>query len=138
MPFDFLMLFGGGYNGIWNMVAPEDRESLCQRFGFEWTHILLGALGCLLHRVIRNLINAPATAYQIFFIDKPYGLAETGIPEFLWMRFAMLLEFTILNIPVLIFAYKIFAWSGDYVITSFFLLTSIVVLGIIWVYPRLI
>ena len=50
----------------------------------------------------------------------------------------MLLEFTILNIPVLIFAYKVFAWSGDYVITSFFLLTSIVVLGIIWVYPRLI
>ena len=56
----------------------------------------------------------------------------------MWSRVAMLVEWIIIPVPLILFIVKVMEWSGDYLILVFFLVTGIVKLVILYLYPRLI
>ena len=71
-------------------------------------------------------------------IEKKYELAEPSLIAFIWMRFAMIIEFIILVLPVVLLVVKVMEWSGNYLVLVFFLSTAIVKLLLSYVYPVLI
>ena len=56
----------------------------------------------------------------------------------MWSRVAMLIEWIIIPVPLILFIVKVMEWSGDYLILVFFLVTGIVKLVLLYLYPRLI
>ena len=89
-------------------------------------------------RAAEILWYTPWTFYQNFYIDKAYGQSESTVCSFIYMRFAMLLEYILLSAPVILLIVKVMQWSGDYLILVFFLATGLVKLFLMWMYPRVI
>ena len=90
------------------------------------------------YRALEILFYTPWTYYQNFHIDKKFELSESTYCSFIYTRIAMLLEYILLPIPVILFIVKVMEWSGDYLILVFFCATGLVKLFLMWVYPRLI
>ena len=100
---------------------------------------LLCGLFCMItYRAAEILFYTPWTFYQNFYIDKKFGLSESTCCSFVYTRFAMLIEYILLPIPVTLFIVKIMEWTGDYLILVFFGTTGLVKIFLMWVYPRLI
>ena len=71
-------------------------------------------------------------------IEKRYELAEPTLGSFLWMRVAMILEFVILHVPLILLIVKVMEWTGDYLVLAFLLATAVVKIVILKLYPMLI
>ena len=90
------------------------------------------------YRAAEILFYTPWTCYQNFVIDKKYGLSESTCCSFTYTRIAMLLEYILLPIPVILFIVKVMEWTGNYLVLVFFCVTGLVKLFLMWVYPRVI
>ncbi len=77
----------------------------------------------------------PFTAYQMWGIDKKFGLADPSVLSFAFSRFAMWLEFILMVVPVSLLIIKMMEWTENYIILAFFLCTAIVKLCIVYLYP---
>jgi len=58
--------------------------------------------------------------------------------QFILSRFAMLIEFLLIIMPVALLVVKVMQWTGNYVVLAFFLCTAAVTLLVKLIYPRLI
>ena len=74
----------------------------------------------------------------MFYLEKKYELAEPTLLGFIWLRIAMVLEFTLMTLPVVLLIVKVMEWTGDYLILAFFLSTALVKIIVMYIYPLLI
>lgn len=97
--------------------------------------LLAYMLGIITYRGAELLIYTPFTAYQMWGIDKKFGLAEPTVLSFAFSRVAMWLEFVILVVPVSLLIIKMMEWTENYIVLAFFCCTAIVKLSIVYLYP---
>ena len=76
--------------------------------------------------------------YDVFWIDKAFGMSEATPCSFVMSRVTMLLEFILLPLPVFVLVVKVMEWSGENLVLAFFLSTTLVEVILIWLHPRLI
>ena len=71
-------------------------------------------------------------------IEKKFELSEPTAGSFLCERFAMIMEFILIVIPVIFLIAKVMEWSGDYLVLVFFLTTAVVKIFLSYIYPLVI
>ena len=71
-------------------------------------------------------------------IEKPAGLAEPTVCSFICSRLGMILEFIFMVVPVMTLVVKVTEWSGPYLVIVFAVCTSLVLVLIMWLYPKII
>ena len=74
----------------------------------------------------------------MFVIEKNFELADPTIIGFLWFRIAMVIEFILIPLPVVLLIVKVMEWSGDYLVLVLFLTTALVKVLLMYVHPMLI
>ena len=95
-------------------------------------------LCCIFYRTVEILLYTPWSLYDVFWIDKAYGMSKATPCSFVMSRVTMLLEFILLPLPIFILVVKVMEWSGESLVLAFFLCTTLVEVIIIWLHPRLI
>ena len=71
-------------------------------------------------------------------IERKYGLVEPTVCSFVCERMAMMLEFTLIWVPLALLITWLIKLSGDYLALVFLFATGLVKLIISWLYPLLI
>ena len=101
-------------------------------------HILIGSVCCIAYRALEILFYTPWSLYETFYIETVFGFSKANAASFLVERVVMLIQFILLPLPVFILVVKLLEWTGDSFVLACFLLTAIVELVIIWLYPKVI
>ena len=100
--------------------------------------IVAGIFCLITWKLAKLLFLTPWTAYQMWGIEKKYGLAEPTVCSFLCERLAMLIEFVLIWVPIALLIAWLTKVSGGYLALVFLFATGLVKVVISWLYPLLI
>ena len=137
MAFDvvFFILYGPAY--LWSYYLGRFNEwGWCTNGDGSFNMQLLCGLFCAVtYKVAEIVWMSPWLAYQMWGIEKKYGLAEPSVIGFMLMRFALIIEFIIMVLPVVLLVVKVMEWTGNYLVLVFFLCTALVKFLLSYLYP---
>ncbi len=120
----------------WGMCAKDWSDSgAADSYNLQ---LLVGLFSLVTYRAGELLIYTPWSLYDTFCIEAAYGMSRASCGSFVINRFAMLIEYCLLVLPVFLLIVKVQQWTGDFLVLAFFLLTAIVKGAIVWLYPKII
>lgn len=99
---------------------------------------MVGVACLITFKALEILFYTPWALYITFWVEKPHGLSGATPGSFIYSRFADLLMFILMPVPVFALIVKVMEWTGDYLVLAFLLATTLVEMVIIWLYPKVI
>ena len=138
----FYLAFWGFYGPayMWNFYLGKFLKwGLCENGDGTYNmQLLCGVFCALTFKTILTALHTPWTAYQMWGIEKEFGLAEPTVGSFICTRLTAVIQFMILWVPIGLFLAKVIEWTGDYLLLAIFGGTALVKLLMMYIYPKVI
>ena len=100
--------------------------------------LVVGLCYGIAYKLTDIVVHSPFGIYRTFWIEVDEGLSEATFGTYLCERFTILLEFTLLNIPIMLLLAYLVNISGWWLPVILLFATGIVKVLILWVYPTVI
>jgi len=89
----------------------------------------------LIYKLLDIVVHMPFGIYVTWWIEVPQGFSDATPCTYIWERFAVLLEFALLNVPVLLIICLAALLSGKWLWLVCLLTTGFFKLLILYMYP---
>ena len=136
MAYDLLFMYFLMPKLIWEFLLWTFHEwGWCDSNWGPYSQLAVAIPFGLIYKLLDIVVHMPFGIYVTWWIEIPQGLSEATPCSYLWERFAMLLEFLLLNVPVLLIICLAAHLSGNWLWLVCLLTTGIFKILILYMYP---